>query len=494
MELSIVRAKQLKPKPDETHLGFGTKFTDHMFNMDYAPDKGWHHPRIEPYGPITMDPATMVLHYGQGVFEGLKAYRTSAGRIQLFRPLDNLRRLNRSNDILCIPRIDETFALEALKKSLVYFLNQRIVITWNFRVYGYQTTVFIEGVQSLSFKKFKLDRGVGEEFVAAGSALAVAEMLRGGTTCFNDMYFFPQVTGRVAAAAGMRAVIGLIVIDFPSAWAADTDAYFSRAIDTFDELKGHPLVSTAFAPHAPYSVGDAPLARVRKLADELDLPVHMHVHETRDEVDQQTQRYGKRPLARLDALGLVSPGLVAVHMTQLDDSEIALCADRGVQIVHCPESNLKLASGFCPVQRLLGAGINVALGTDGAASNNDLDMLGELRTAALLAKAVSGDASAVPAYQALRMATLGGARALSLDERIGSIVAGKEADLIAVDMGELADAPVYDPISHLVHVTSRERVTDVWIGGERIVCERRLTTVDVAALAGRVRLWQQKLA
>jgi len=212
-------------------------------------------------------------------------------------------------------------------------------------------------------------RWVGEEFVAAGSALAVAEMLRGGTTCFNDMYFFPQITGRVASAAGMRAVIGLIVIDFPSAWAADTDGYFSRAIETFDEFKGHPLVGTAFAPHAPYSVGDAPLARVRKLADELELPVHMHVHETRDEVDQQAQRYGRRPLARLDALGLVSPGLVAVHMTQLEDDEIALCADRGVQIVHCPESNLKLASGFCRVQRLLGAGINVALGTDGAASN-----------------------------------------------------------------------------------------------------------------------------
>ena len=336
-------------------------------------------------------------------------------------------------------------------------------------------------------------RWVGEEFVAAGSALAVAEMLRGGTTCFNDMYFFPQVTGRVAAAAGMRAVIGLIVIDFPSAWAAATDAYFSRAIDTFDELKGHPLVSTAFAPHAPYSVGDAPLARVRKLADELELPVHMHVHETRDEVDQQTQRYGKRPLARLDSLGLVSPGLVAVHMTQLDESEIALCADRGVQIVHCPESNLKLASGFCPVQRLLGAGINVALGTDGAASNNDLDMLGELRTAALLAKGVAQDPSAVPAATALRMATLDGARALGLGEAIGSLEPDKEADMVAVDLSFPETQPVHHPISQLVYAAGRRQVSHVWIAGRPVLLEGRLTTVDLDKVRADAEQWRERI-
>ena len=336
-------------------------------------------------------------------------------------------------------------------------------------------------------------RWVGEEFVAAGSALAVAEMLRGGTTCFNDMYFFPQITGRVASAAGMRAVIGLIVIDFPSTWAADTDGYFSRAIETFDEFKGHPLVGTAFAPHAPYSVGDAALARVRKLADELELPVHMHVHETRDEVDQQAQRYGRRPLARLDALGLVSPGLVAVHMTQLEDDEIALCADRGVQIVHCPESNLKLASGFCPVQRLRGAGINVALGTDGAASNNDLDMLDELRMAALLAKAVSGEATAVPAHTALRMATLNGARALGLAGETGSLEAGKAADIAAIDLSALCSQPVYDPISQLVYTASRDQVTDVWVAGRRLLANRELTTLDAGAIASRAQDWRDKI-
>lgn len=337
-------------------------------------------------------------------------------------------------------------------------------------------------------------RWVGEEFIAAGSSLAIAEMLRGGTTCFNDMYFFPQITGRVAAAAGIRAVIGLIVIDFPSAWAADTDGYFSRAIETFDEFKGHPLIGTAFAPHAPYSVGDAPLARVRKLADELELPVHMHVHETLDEVRQHTQRYGRRPLARLEALGLVSPGLVAVHMTQIEDAEIALCADRGVHVVHCPESNLKLASGFCPVSRLLAFGINVALGTDGAASNNDLDMLSELRTAALLAKGVAQDPSAVPAATALRMATLDGARALGLTQAVGSLVPGKEADMVAVDLSFPESQPVHHPISQLVYAVGRRQVSHVWIAGRPVLLEGRLITVDLDKIRADAEQWRTRIA
>jgi len=337
-------------------------------------------------------------------------------------------------------------------------------------------------------------RWVGEEFVAAGSALAIAEMLRGGTTCFNDMYFFPQITGRIAAIAGIRAVVGLIVIDFPSAWAADTDGYFVRAIETFDEFKGHPLVRTAFAPHAPYSVGDGPLARVRKLADELELPVHMHVHETREEVEQSVERHGLRPLARLDALGLVSPGLVAVHMTQLTDNEIALCAERGVHIAHCPESNLKLASGFCPVQRLRTAGLSVALATDGAASNNDLDMFGELRTAALLAKGVAGDPSAVPAAAALRMATLHGARALGLGDEIGSLEPGKEADMVAVDLSFPETQPVHHPISQLVYAAGRRQVSHVWIAGRPVLLEGRLATVDLDKIRADAEQWRERIS
>jgi 5-methylthioadenosine/S-adenosylhomocysteine deaminase len=337
-------------------------------------------------------------------------------------------------------------------------------------------------------------RWVGEEFVAAGSTLAVAEMLRGGTTCFNDMYFFPQITGRVAAAAGMRAVIGLIVIDFPSAWAADTDGYFSRAIETFDEFKGHPLIGTAFAPHAPYSVGDAPLERVRKLADELELPVHMHVHETRDEVAQSIERHGSRPIARLDRLGLVSPSLVAVHMTQLEHQEIALLAGRGAHVVHCPESGLKLASGFCQVQRLLNAGVNVALGTDGAASNNDLDMIGEMRTAALLAKGIAADPSAVPAATALRMATLNGAMALGLGDAIGSLVPGKEADMVAVDLSFPETQPVHQPLSQLVYAAGRHQVSHVWVAGRPVLVEGRLTTLDLDKIRADAEQWRERIA
>ena len=337
-------------------------------------------------------------------------------------------------------------------------------------------------------------RWVGEEFVAAGSALAVAEMLRGGTTCFNDMYFFPQITGRIAAAAGMRAVIGLIVIDFPSAWAADTDGYFARAIETFDEFKGHPLVRTGFAPHAPYSVGDVPLARVRKLADELELPVHMHVHETRDEVAQSIKQHDSRPIARLDRLGLVSPWLVAVHMTQLEHQEMELFAARGAHVVHCPESGLKLASGFCQVHRLLNTGVNVAIGTDGAASNNDLDMFSEMRTAALLAKGIAADPSAVPAATALRMATLNGAMALGMGEAIGSLVPGKEADMVAVDLSFPETQPVYQPLSQLVYAVGRRQVSHVWIAGRPVLLEGRLTTVDLDKIRADATQWRARIA
>jgi 5-methylthioadenosine/S-adenosylhomocysteine deaminase len=336
-------------------------------------------------------------------------------------------------------------------------------------------------------------RWVNEEFVHDGTELAIAEMLRGGTTCFNDMYFFPEVTARVAANAGMRATVGLILIDFPTAYAADPDEYLTKGLALHDAYRSHPLIHTAFAPHAPYSVSDAPLDRVRILADELDIPIHMHIHETAHEVEQAVQQSGQRPLARLNALGVVSPALLAVHMTQLTDDEITLCAANSVSVLHCPESNLKLASGFCPVHKLLQAGINVALGTDGAASNNDLDMLGELRSAALLAKAVSGDASAVPAYQALRMATLNGAIALGLGEQIGSLVPGKWADICAVRLDDIEATPLYHPLSQLVYASSRHQVSDVWVAGEHLLKERALTRMDEADILRRTRIWQARI-
>jgi len=335
---------------------------------------------------------------------------------------------------------------------------------------------------------------VSDEFVRDGSLLAMAEMLRGGTTCFNDMYFFPEVTARAATEVGMRACIGLIVIDFPSAWAGSADEYLDKGLALHDELRNHPLLRTAFAPHAPYTVSDAPLERIRVLADELDLPVHMHVHETVAEVEQSQAQFGVRPLERLARLGLVSPSLLAVHMTQLLDAEHAHLASSGAHVLHCPESNLKLASGFCPVHKLLSAGVNVALGTDGAASNNDLDMFGEMRTAALLAKAVANDASALPAAQALRMATLNGARALGLGDETGSLEKGKAADIVAVRLDDIECQPFYNVISQLVYATGRDKVSDVWVAGRQLLKERELLTVDATAVLARAQVWRNRIA
>jgi 5-methylthioadenosine/S-adenosylhomocysteine deaminase len=337
-------------------------------------------------------------------------------------------------------------------------------------------------------------RWISEEFIADGTRLAAAEMLRGGVTCFNDMYFFPDITARVSAEAGIRAVVGLIMIDFPSAWAANHDEYLHRGVEVHDRYRNHNLITTAFAPHAPYSVSDAPLERIRTLADELNIPIHMHLHETRDEILQGLEAHGKRPMERLQDLGLLSPSLVAVHMTQLQENEVELFAQSGAHVVHCPESNLKLASGFCPVEQLLGAGINVALGTDGAASNNDLNMFSEMRTAALLAKGVANSASALPAATALRMATLNGAEALGIGDETGSLETGKSADMVAVNLGGLETQPVFNPVSQLVYSTGRDKVSDVWVAGRQVVKAGELTTLNAAKVSENAAEWGAKIA
>ncbi len=337
-------------------------------------------------------------------------------------------------------------------------------------------------------------RWVSEAFVRDGTNLAIAEMLRGGTTCFNDMYFFPDISAQQAIQHGIRACVGLIVIDFPTVWAENSDEYIAKGLKLHDSLRHEPLVTTAFAPHAPYTVSDGPLQKIRVLADELNIPVTMHVHETLHEVEQAHAQNGQRPLQRLQQLGLVNPSLIAVHMTQLTADEIRQFAESGGHIVHCPESNLKLASGFCPVGLCLSTGINVALGTDGAASNNDLDMLGEMRTAALLAKAVAQDASSVPAMTALQMATINGAKALGLEQEIGSLAIGKAADVIAIDLGCLETQPVYNPISQIVYAASRQQVTDVWVAGKQLLKNRQLTTLDISAIKEKTDTWQQRLS
>ena len=334
---------------------------------------------------------------------------------------------------------------------------------------------------------------VGAEFVRDGTQLAIAEMLKSGTTCFNDMYFFPEVTAHAAQEAGMRAVVGLIVLDFPSAWAQNADEYLHKGLQLREELTHSNLVTMTFAPHAPYTVSDAPLEKIAMYAEELRMPVHMHVHETAHEVEEGMARFGVRPLERLAKLGLVGPRLLAVHMTQLLGEEMTVLATANASVAHCPASNLKLASGFCEVGKLIKAGVNVALGTDGAASNNNLDMLEEMHLAALLAKGVAGDATAVPAAQALRMATLNGAHALGLDAEIGSLTVGKRADIAAIDLSGLDTLPLYDPLSQIVYAANRNDVTDVWVNGRRLLAGRHLTTLDAADLATRATAWRDKI-
>jgi 5-methylthioadenosine/S-adenosylhomocysteine deaminase len=335
---------------------------------------------------------------------------------------------------------------------------------------------------------------IAPDFVADGVTLSIAEMLRGGTTCANENYFFPDVQAATYRRHGFRARVGLPVIDFPTAWARTDDEYFDRAGEVHDQWRHDALVATAFAPHAPYTVSDANFERIRMLSDQLDVPVHLHLHETAHEVEESRAKSGQRPLARMDRLGLVSDRLVAVHMTQLTDAEIALCAQRGVSVVHCPESNLKLASGFCRASDLSRAGVNLAIGTDGCASNNDLDMFGETRTAALLAKAVAQDAAALDAATALRAATLGGAKALGFDHLVGSIAPGKQADLAIVDMAEIETQPLHHVLSQLVYATGRQQVTDVWIAGRPKLRERRLVDMDEQALIANARQWHQRIA
>lgn len=334
---------------------------------------------------------------------------------------------------------------------------------------------------------------VSRAFCIDGVRLAAAELIRGGVTCVNDMYFFPDASAEAFSAAGMRVVANLIVLDFPTAWAANAEEYLIKGLAVRDAIVDLPRVSTVFAPHAPYTVSDAPLSKIRQYADELGIGIHMHVHETAFEVADSVQKTGQRPWARLRELGLLGPDFVAVHMTQLTDEEIAQAAQFGVHVAHCPESNLKLASGFCPVDRLLKAGVNLGLGTDGAASNNDLDLLGEMRTAALLAKGVSGDAQALPAASALRAATLGGAKALGLEAETGSLVAGKSADFIALDFSAAHLVPCYNVISHLVYAAGRGDVSDVYVAGRALMRERQLLTLDESEVLAKAMEWRVKI-
>jgi 5-methylthioadenosine/S-adenosylhomocysteine deaminase len=337
-------------------------------------------------------------------------------------------------------------------------------------------------------------RHVSAQFVYDGTLLACTEMLRGGVTCFNDMYFYPEMAGRAALDSGIRAVLGIVLIEFPTAYASDAQDYLRKGLAMRDELKSEPLLSFCMAPHAPYTVSDRSFEQILTLSEQLQIPINTHLHETHDEIRQSETKSGMRPIARLEKLGLLGPGFIAVHAVHLDPAEIALLAGLGASVAHCPSSNLKLASGIAPVGAMLAAGMNVGIGTDGAASNNRLDIFAEMRLAALLAKAANNDAETLPAHVALRMATLNAAKALGLEQRIGSVETGKCADLCAVNLASIELSPCYDPASHLVYAAGREHVSHVWVGGKLLVEEGRLLQVDEKAVVRKAIEWQSRIA
>jgi len=336
-------------------------------------------------------------------------------------------------------------------------------------------------------------RHVSPEFVRDGTLVACAEMLAGGITCCNDMYFFPDASAQAYEEAGLRAMLGLPVLDFPTAYAVDADGYLRAGLEARDRYKHSPRLAFSLAPHAPYTVGDSSFAKIVTFARQLDLPIQTHLQETRAELDDALRATGETPLARLDRLGVTGPGFVAIHAVHPGPGDVERLARQGCQVVHCPASNMKLASGAAPVGAYVAAGVNVALGTDGAASNNRLDLFGEMRLASLLAKVASGDPTALPAEEALRMATLGGARVVGLDGRIGTLEPGKDADVVAVDFASTALSPCYDPVSHLVHAAGREHVSDVWVEGERVVERGALLRLDAASIAARAALWRDRI-
>ncbi len=337
-------------------------------------------------------------------------------------------------------------------------------------------------------------RWVSEEFVRDGSELAMGEMLLSGTTCFSDMYFFPEQVAQAARQHGLRCQLAFPVINFPSAWARGGEENITKGLALRDAYKGDDLINVIFGPHAPYTVEERHFEIIATYANELDTAIQIHLHETQAEVDQAVANTGERPIARLHRLGLLTPNTQCVHMTAVNDDDIDLLADSGAHVIHCPKSNLKLASGFCPEHRLRNAGINVALGTDGAASNNNLDLFSEMHIASLLAKAVSGDAATLNAHGSLRMATLNGARALGIDAVTGSLEPGKAADLVAVDLSGIAREPLYNPVSQLVYTAVGHRISHVWVNGAAKVADGRLLTFSEQELAAKARQWRDRIA
>ena len=335
---------------------------------------------------------------------------------------------------------------------------------------------------------------VDDSFVYDGSLIGMAEMLRSGTTTINDMYFFHDAVARAGVASGMRTFVGCSILEFPTNYAKNADEYISRAMREREAYLDNPLVAFTLAPHAPYTVADETFRKITQIVQEQDMLAHCHIHETMDEVNTSLKEHGKRPLARLNDIGFLDTKLIAAHMVHLTDDEIALAAAKNISVAHNPTSNMKLASGIAPIVKMMNAGINVGVGTDGAASNNKLDMLAETRQTALLAKVGTLNPTDVPAFQAIQMATINGARALHMDDKVGSVKLGKQADLIAIDMSELETAPTFDVISHIVYAAGRENVSHTWVNGRCLLNNRQLTTLDADELKHKAGQWRARIA
>lgn len=337
-------------------------------------------------------------------------------------------------------------------------------------------------------------RWMDAEYVRDGTELAIADMLTSGTTCFADMHLFPEIVAQAASAARIRACIGLPVLDAPSLWAESANEYFHKGLSLHDEYRDDPLITSAFAPYTPAGLSDETLSRVRRAADELELPVTMHLNESRSDAASE----GERTLVRLERLGMLSPLLAAVHMVHVEDEDLDRAARGGISVIHCPQSNLKLGNGVCPIPAIRARDMNLALGTDGAASNNDLSLLDEMRTAALLVNGISARRAETPtplsAHDWLRAATLGGARALGLGDAVGSLIAGKWADLCCIDLARPQSQPVYDPAVQLIHSVSRDQVSDVWVAGRQLVAAGQLTHMDLGDVLERAQRWQERIA
>lgn len=335
---------------------------------------------------------------------------------------------------------------------------------------------------------------VDENFVQDGTELAVAEMLKSGTTCYSDMYFYPEISAHVARTSGIRAQITFPILNFPTPWAQTPDEAITKGLALHDRYQGIERITVGFGPHAPYTVNDEVFERIAILSAELQAPIQVHLHETAQEVSEALLNTGERPISRLHQLGVITPLTQCVHMTALNDDDITLLSQSGASVIHCPESNLKLASGLCPTQQLLDAGITVGLGTDGAASNNDLDMFGELHTAALTGKLSANNASAINAYQALHMATLGGAKALGIEHLTGSLEVGKACDAIAIRLDDVSCLPLYNLASQLVYTHQSRQVSDAWVDGKQLLQDGKLCTLNEDNIKHKAKTWAAKIS